>query len=130
MIRTLIISRQAMREMLFLIHPTAVNPMKIGGAVIPNKVVLAVLGFIFVYFMTIVTTTFLLMASGLDFISAFSGIIACINNAGPGLNKVGPATNYASLSDFQTWVCSLAMFLGRIEVFSLLILFTPAFWRK
>ena len=130
MIRTLIISRQAMREMLFLIHPNVVNPMKIGGAVIPNKVVLAVLGFIFVYFMTIVTTTFLLMASGLDFISALSGIIACINNAGPGLNQVGPATNYASLSDFQTWVCSLAMFLGRVEVFSLLILFTPAFWRK
>jgi len=116
--------------MLFLIHPNVVNPMKIGGAVIPNKVVLAVLGFIFVYFMTIVTTTFLLMASGLDFISALSGIIACINNAGPGLNLVGPATNYASLSDFQTWVCSLAMFLGRIEVFSLLLLFPPAFWRK
>ncbi|HSN40730.1 MAG TPA: potassium transporter TrkG, partial [Burkholderiales bacterium] len=130
MIRTLIISRQAMREMLFLIHPAVVNPMKIGGAVIPNKVVLAVLGFIFVYFMTIVTATFALMASGLDFISALSGVIACINNAGPGLNKVGPAANYAALTDFQTWVCTLAMFLGRIEVFSLLILFTPAFWRK
>jgi trk system potassium uptake protein TrkH len=104
--------------------------MKIGGAVIPNKVVLSVLGFIFVYFMTIVCMTFALTASGLDFISAFSGVIACINNAGPGLNKVGPAANFAVLSDFQTWICSLTMFLGRIEIFSLLILFTPAFWRK
>jgi len=130
MIRTLIIARQSMREILFLIHPNIVNPMKIGGSVIPNKVVLAVLGFIFVYFISVVTLTFALMASGLDFISALSGVIACINNAGPGLNVVGPATNYAALSDFQTWVCTLAMFLGRIEIFSLLILFTPAFWRR
>lgn len=130
MIRTLIISRQAMREMLFLIHPDVVNPMKIGGAVIPNKVVLAVLGFIFVYFMTIVTATFALMASGLDFISALSGVIACINNAGPGLNQVGPAGNYAALSVFQKWVLTITMFVGRVEIFSLLILFTPAFWRK
>jgi trk/ktr system potassium uptake protein len=130
MIRTQILARQAMREMLFLLHPQVVRPMKIGGAVIPNKVVLSVLGFIFVYFMTIVSMTFVLTASGLDFISAFSGVIACINNAGPGLNQVGPAANFSVLSDFQTWICSLTMFLGRIEIFSLLILFTPAFWRK
>jgi trk system potassium uptake protein TrkH len=130
MIRTLIIARQAGREILFLIHPNIVNPMKIGGAVIPNKVVLAVLGFIFVYFISVVTMTFALMASGLDFISSLSAVIACINNAGPGPNVVGPAGNFAALTDFQTWVCTLAMFLGRVEIFSLLILFTPAFWRK
>ncbi len=130
MIRTLIISRQAMREILLLIHPQIVRPMKIEGGVIPNKVVLAVLGFLFVYFMTIVGMTFVLMASGLDFISAFTGVIACINNAGPGLEAVGPATTYAGLGDFQTWVLTLTMFAGRIEIFSLLILFTPAFWRK
>ena len=130
MIRTLIISRQAMREMLVLIHPQVVNPLKVGGVVVPNRIVLSVLGFIFVYFMTVVSMTFALTASGLDFISAFTGVIACINNAGPGLNQVGPATNYSVLTDFQTWICSLTMFLGRIEIFSLLILFTPAFWRK
>ncbi len=130
MIRTLIIARQAGREILFLIHPNIVNPLKIGGAVIPNKVVLAVLGFIFVYFISVVTMTFALLASGLDFISSFSAVIACINNAGPGLNVVGPAGNFSALTDFQTWVCTLAMFLGRVEIFSLLILFTPAFWRK
>lgn len=130
MIRTLIISRQAIREMLFLLHPDIVNPMKIGGSVIPNKVVLAVLGFIFVYFITVATATFALTASGMDFISAFSGVIACINNAGPGLNQVGPAANYATLSIFQKWVLTITMFVGRIEIFSFLILFTPAFWRK
>ena len=66
----------------------------------------------------------------MDFISAFTAIIATVNNAGPGLGQVGPATNYAALSDMQTWICSLAMFLGRIEIFTFLVLFTRSFWRK
>ncbi|MBB5017360.1 trk system potassium uptake protein TrkH [Chitinivorax tropicus] len=130
MIRTLILSRQASREMLSLLHPAVVHPVKIGPAVIPNSVVSAVLGFIFVYFMSIATLTFMLTASGMDFVSAFSAIIACINNAGPGLGQVGPAFNYQSLGDVQTWICTLAMLLGRLEVFTLLILFNPAFWRR
>lgn len=130
MIRTLILARQARREMLLLLHPQAVHPLKIGGGAIPNKAIYSVLGFIFVYFMSVVVLTFGLMASDLDFISSFTAIIACINNAGPGLGKVGPATNYGSLSDYQVWLCTIAMFIGRIEIFTFLILFTPAFWRK
>lgn len=130
MIRTLILGRQAQREMTTLLHPQAMKPLTIGGGVIPDKAIYSVLGFIFVYFMSVVVMSFALMASGLDFISAFTAVIACINNAGPGLGKVGPSQNYGVLTDFQTWVCSLAMFVGRIEVFTLLILFTPAFWRK
>jgi len=130
MVRTLILFKQAGREFLKLLHPTAVNPMKIGGQVVANNIVFAVLGFIFLYFMTVATLTFALLASGLDFISAFSAIIACINNAGPGLGVVGPAGNYAGLTDFQTWVCTLAMLVGRLEIFTVLILFTPHFWRR
>ena len=104
--------------------------MKIGGAVVANNIVFSVLGFIFLYFMCVVTLTFALVISGLDFISAFSGIIACINNAGPGLGKVGPASNYGVLTDFQTWVCTLAMLIGRLEIFTLLIIFTPRFWQR
>lgn len=130
MIRTLLLARQASREMVGLLHPAAVQPVRIGGAIIPNAVVASVLGFIFLYFMSIVVLTFVLVGSGLDFISAFTGVIACINNAGPGLYQLGPAENYGSLNDFQVWVCSFAMLLGRLEVFTLLILFTPAFWRK
>ena len=62
--------------------------------------------------------------------SAFSAVIACINNAGPGLGVVGPASNFQVLTDFQTWVCSLAMLLGRLEIFSALVLLTPIYWRK
>ncbi|HEU0220331.1 MAG TPA: potassium transporter TrkG [Gallionella sp.] len=130
MMRTLILFKQAGREFLLLLHPAAINPMKVGGMVVPNNVVFAVLGFVFLYFMSIVAYTFLLLISGLDFISAFTAVIACINNAGPGLGVVGPASNFGVLTDFQTWVCTLAMLTGRLEVFTLLILFTPHFWRR
>lgn len=130
MIRTLVLVKQAGREFVKLLHPAAINPMKIGGHVIPNNVVFAVLGFIFLYFMTIVTLTFVMLISGLDFITAFTAVLASINNCGPGLGSVGPASNYAGLTDFQTWVCTFAMLVGRLEVFTVLILFTPYFWRR
>ncbi|MFH2140539.1 MAG: potassium transporter TrkG [Pseudomonadota bacterium] len=130
MIRTLVLVKQAGREFLKLLHPNAVNPMKIGGHVIANNIVFAVLGFIFLYFMTIASLTFLLLISGLDFITAFSAVLACVNNFGPGLGLVGPASNYQGLTDFQTWVCTFGMLVGRLEIFTVLILFTPAFWRR
>jgi trk system potassium uptake protein TrkH len=130
MVRTLILFKQAGREFRRLLHPTVINPMKIGGSVVANNIVFAVLGFIFLYFMVVVSLTFALLISGLDLISAFSAILACINNAGPGLGVVGPAGNYSVLSDFQTWVCTLAMLTGRLEIFTVLILFTPHFWRR
>jgi trk system potassium uptake protein TrkH len=130
MFRTMVLLKQASREMLLLVHPQAVTPVRIGGQVVANRIVFAVLAFVVLYFAVVVTLTFVLLASGLDFLSAFSAIIACINNAGPGLGVVGPASNFQGLTDFQTWTCSLAMLLGRLEIFSFLVLFTPTFWRK
>jgi trk system potassium uptake protein TrkH len=104
--------------------------VRIGGHVVQNQIVFAVLAFVVLYFGAVVVLVFALVASGLDFISAFSAVIACINNMGPGLGVVGPASNYQGLTDFQTWVCSLAMLLGRLEIFSVLVLFTPVYWRK
>ena len=130
MFRTILLWKQAGRELFSLLHPRAINPIRIGTTPIPNKIIFAVLAFIFLYFISIVVLTFSLIFAGLDPISSLSAIIACINNAGPGLNQVGPATNYQSLSDFQTWICATAMLLGRLEVFTLIVLFTPTFWRK
>ncbi len=130
MFRTLVLLKQASRELMLLVHPQAVTPVKIRNQVVANHIVFAVLAFVVLYFGTVVTLTFLLLASGMDFISAFTAIIATINNAGPGLGAVGPAGNYQGLTDFQTWVCSLAMLLGRLEIFSVLVLLTPIFWRK
>jgi trk system potassium uptake protein TrkH len=130
MIRTLTLANQARHEMTRLIHPAVVSPVKIGRSILHGSIVQAVLGFIFLYFMSVVTMTFLLVLSGLDFLSAFSAVIACINNMGPGLNEVGPASNYAGLTLFQKWVLVFTMLLGRLEVLSLLVIFTPTFWRK
>jgi trk system potassium uptake protein TrkH len=130
MFRSLILIKQGVREMFTLVHPQAVAPLKISGGVVPNGVVYSVLAFIFLYFMTIVVLTFALLISGMDFISALSAIIACVNNAGPGLGVVGPAASYGALSDFQLWTCTAAMFLGRVEIITFAVLCTPTFWRK
>ncbi len=128
--RVLVLVKQSLREMFALVHPQAVAPLKIAGQLVSNRVVFSVLAFIFLYFITSVVLTFALLISGLDFTSAVSAIVASINNAGPGLNVVGPGTTYGTLSDFQLWMCTAAMFLGRVEVFTVLVLFTPTFWRK
>ncbi|MEQ1838577.1 MAG: potassium transporter TrkG [Candidatus Nitrotoga sp.] len=130
MIRTLVLFKQAGREFTKLLHPDVINPMKIGGLVIPNNIVYAVLGFIFLYFMSIATLTFAMLLTGLDFISAFSAILASVNNVGPGLGIIGPASNYSVLTDTQTWLCTVGMLVGRLEIITLLIIFTPGFWRR
>jgi trk system potassium uptake protein TrkH len=130
MIRTIILVKQARLEMFKFIHPFAVRPLKIGSNVISSNIITSVMGFIFLYFICIVALVFSLLLTGLDFLTAFSAIISCFNNAGPGLNQVGPATNYASLTDIQTMICSFAMLLGRVQIFSIVILFVPEFWRK
>lgn len=130
MIRTIILIKQARLEMFKFIHPFAIRPMKIGDTVISNNIITSVMGFIFLYFICIVILIFALLLTGLDFLTSFSAIIACFNNAGPGLNLVGPATNYSVLNDVQTMICTFAMLLGRVQIFSIVILFIPEFWRK
>lgn len=129
MIRGLILLKQARREFTRILHPRAISPVSVGGQSIENKVIFAVLAFMLIYGAVIIWCTFLLLLSGLDVITAFTAVVACINNMGPGLNQVGPATNYASLTDFETWVCTFAMLVGRLELLSVLVLLTPAFWR-
>jgi trk system potassium uptake protein TrkH len=74
--------------------------------------------------------TMLLMVSGLSLVTAASAVIACISNTGPGLNEIGPSTTYAVLTDFQTWVCSIAMLIGRLELFTVMVIFTRDYWRR
>ena len=130
MFRTLLLGRHAHRALKQLIHPSAIIPVRIGGQVIPDRIVYSVLAFIFLYFMTTVVLTFAMLMTGLDFVSSFSAVIGSINNMGPGMGKVGPASNYSVLSDAQTWICTAAMLLGRLEIFSVVVLFTATFWRK
>ena len=130
MMRTLILTKQSLREMKLLVHPRALLPIKVNGHLVADRVLFSVLAFVFVYFMSVAVLSFILLASGMDFLSAWSAIVACINNAGPGLGEVGPANNYGHLSELQLWICSLAMLLGRLEIFTLLILLNPILWKK
>jgi trk system potassium uptake protein TrkH len=129
MIRAVLMFRQGVRELERQLHPAARLPVKIGGHAVPNQIIFAIQAFVMMYVATVVGMTLVLLASGLDFLTAFSAVIACINNAGPGLGEVGPASNYAGLSDFQTWALALTMLLGRLELFTVFVLFTRAFWR-
>jgi trk system potassium uptake protein TrkH len=130
MMRAILLYKQVYREMQKLIHPHAEIPVKIGEAAVPNRIMYAVLAFAFMYVVCIVTLSFALSFSGLDVLTAFSAVVACLNNTGPGLGNVGPASTYAVLNDFQTWVCTFAMLLGRLELFTFLVVLTPAFWRR
>jgi trk system potassium uptake protein TrkH len=130
MIRARMMLHQAVREMTRIVHPRALAPVKINGVPVENNIIFAVLAFMLMYGTTLIAGTMLLAISGADIITAFSAIVACINNMGPGLNKVGPASTFAVLSDFQTWVCTFVMLLGRLELFTLIVVLTPSFWRR
>lgn len=129
-VRAIILYKQVFREIMRAMHPNVVHPVKLGSEAIPSPILFAVLAFGFMYMVILVSLTLLMSFTGLDIVTAFSAVVACFNNTGPGLNQVGPATTYAVLTDFQTWVCTVAMLLGRLEIFTLLVVVAPAFWRK
>ena len=130
MVRMVLLIKQARRELVRIIHPRVVNPVTLGGQTGPAPVMHAVLGFMLIYGAATVGLTFLLLLSGLDIVTAFSAVIATVNNIGPGLGEVGPASNFGGLNGFQLWVLSFAMLLGRLELLSVLVLFTGHFWRR
>ncbi|MBL8346207.1 MAG: TrkH family potassium uptake protein [Rubrivivax sp.] len=130
LIRSILMLKLARRELMRIVHPRAVLPVTLGGSVVPGQVLFSVLAFMLIYGSVMAGVTLLLLFSGMDLVSAATAAIACINNTGPGLGQVGPANNYQGLTDFQTWVCTFAMMLGRLELLSVLVLFTPQFWRK
>jgi trk system potassium uptake protein TrkH len=129
MIRVLLIYLQGMREVRRLIHPQGVFPIKLGSQRVPDRVVDAVWGFFSFYVIIFLTMVSLLMLiSDLDFLTAFSAVGACLNNLGPGLGDV--ALHYGDLPTAVKWLLIFAMLLGRLEIFTLLVLLTPAFWRR
>jgi len=130
MIRFLLLAVQARRELVRIVHPNVVNPVTFNGRRIEDRTIQGVIAFMMIYGATLVGLTMVLLFSGLDVVTAFTAVVACVNNIGPGLGDVGPAVNYGGLSDFQTWVCTFAMVLGRLELLAVLVLFTPQFWRR
>ena len=120
--------RQGLREIRQLVHPKGQFVVKVGGKRVSESVVISVAGFCTLYLLSFVVMTLLLTASGVDIVSAFAAIAACLNNLGPGLGTV--SQHYSGLGDFSIWICSFAMILGRLEVFTVLVLLTPQFWNE
>ncbi|MCP5419431.1 MAG: potassium transporter [Gammaproteobacteria bacterium] len=127
-IRCLLLYKQGRREIIQLIHPAARVPVKLGDKAVPESVINAVWGFFALYVTTFTVMLLLLMATGLDQITAFSAVAACINNLGPGLGDVG--ANFAQINAPAKVILCFAMLLGRLEIFTLLVLLSPAFWRR
>jgi len=125
--RVQMVVRQGFRELKQLVHPKGQFLVKVGGKRVSESVVISVAGFCTLYILAYLVMTLALTADGVDIVTAFSAIAACINNMGPGLGEV--ASHFQTLGDGAIWICSFAMVLGRLEVFTLLVLLTPQFWR-
>jgi trk system potassium uptake protein TrkH len=127
-IRFMLLFKQGYREVLRLIHPNGLFAIKINNKSLPPKVVGAVWGFFALYIFCFMIMYLFLMATGLDIVTSFSAVTACLNNLGPGLGEV--AANYGDINAPSKWVLCVAMLLGRLEIFTLLVVLTPAFWRR
>jgi trk system potassium uptake protein TrkH len=113
-----------------IVHPRHVMPVRVGGMVIPDSALSSLLNLVILALFFNFFASLLLAAAGLDLITSFSAVPACMFSVGPGLGSVGPAENYAHLPAFAKWVLSVTMLVGRVEFYTALVLITPAFWRK
>lgn len=127
-VRIMLLNLQGMRELKRLIHPRAVYRIKLGNKALADRVVEAVWGFFAAYALVFVLCMLALLATGMDELTAFTAVVATLNNLGPGLGEV--AANFGTTTDGAKWIMVLAMLFGRLEIFTLLVLFTPAFWRS
>ncbi|OOZ42830.1 TrkH family potassium uptake protein [Solemya elarraichensis gill symbiont] len=127
-IRVLLLIKQGAREVKRLIHPSAQIPVRVGDKVISPRVIDAVWGFFALYVASYTVMYLALAATGLDLMTAFSSVAAAMNNLGPGLGAV--SSNYASINDPAKWILCFGMLLGRLEIFTLLVLLSPGFWRR
>jgi trk system potassium uptake protein TrkH len=130
MMRLIILLKLARRELARIIHPRVVHPVTVGGRALDAGTVYSVLAFMLVYGGTMAVLTMALLLTEMPFDTAFSAVVASVNNTGPGLGEVGPAGNFAGLSAPQLWICALAMLMGRLELLAFLVVLTPGYWRK
>jgi len=128
--RIMLIMKQSYQEIFRLIHPRAVSHVKMGRRPVPDDVISGVWGFFVLWLGLFVLCAFVVASTGTDVVSSFAAALACIGNIGPGIGTVGPTENYAHFSDLAKWTLTLCMVLGRLEIYTVVILFVPEFWRK
>lgn len=130
MVRIVIVFKYCYYEIQKLIHPNAVIPVKYNGLIVKADVITRVLAFVLLYLFTVAVGILVLSMSGMGFQESIGGLITCLGGVGPGLGQVGPAGNFSAIPEFSKWFLSFIMLLGRLELFTVLVLFTPSFWRK
>ena len=129
-IRIITLLKQAYYEFKTLLHPSGIFTLKISGKSIPNNIISAISGFFFLYISMLLIVTLIVSTSGLDILTSFTTSLATVGNIGPGFGKIGPTENYAFFPTYIKWVLSFAMLAGRLEIYTVLIIFTPFFWRR
>jgi len=128
--RIMLLLKQGYRELYHMIHPHAVAPIKLGGKSVPLETMESVWGFFFLYFLLFAASSLIMTLLGLDLITAVSSVAASIGNVGPGLAAVGPAQNYYHLPTLGKWLLTFCMLIGRLEIYTVIVLFIPEFWKK
>lgn len=129
-IRVLLLLKAAANELKRLLHPSAVVPIKYNGKMVDQDSLFTIAGFIILYLVTFATATILMTALGFDIVTSMSAVASCMANCGPGLATVGPMANYAHLPDMAKWLLDACMILGRLELFTVFVLFSRTFWRS
>ena len=128
--RIILLVKHSYQEIFRLIHPHAVRPIKLGGKSIPSEVLNSVWGFFILYLTLFIVAVIIMSAMGMDIITSFASIAATIGNVGPGFGLVGPLNNYLFVPDLGKWVLIFCMILGRLEIYTVIIMLAPVYWRK
>jgi trk system potassium uptake protein TrkH len=128
--RIVLLAKHAHREVRRIIHPHAVISVKLGGKAVAEEVLSSVWGFFLLFLGLFVVSTLVMAAIGLDLITAVSSVAASIGNIGPGLGAVGPVRNYLGIPETGKWVLIFCMLLGRLEVYTVIVLLVPEYWRR
>lgn len=128
--RIMMLLKHSYLELFRLIHPHAITQLKFGKRLVTNDIITGIWGFFIIYLGLFILSSFVLTALGIDLVTSFSAVAACIGNIGPGLGTVGPTDNFFHLPITAKWVLSFCMLLGRLEIYTVIILFVPEFWRK
>ncbi|MEX2115802.1 MAG: potassium transporter TrkG [Bacteroidota bacterium] len=129
-VRVILLLKTAANELKRLVHPQAVIPIRYNGRMVEQDILFNIAGFIILYLVTFATATILVAANGLDLVTSISAVVAAMSNIGPGLGAVGPAANYGGLPDLVKWILGVCMVIGRLEIFTVFVLFSRAFWRS
>ena len=128
--RLVTLFRMAYQEIFRLLHPHSVRHLKIGGRPVAPEIVAGVVGFFILYLIILVLCTLVLTVQDIDLLSAFTASLTCLSNVGPGLGSVGPVDNFSHIPNVSKWVLTLCMLLGRLEIYAVLVLLVPEYWRK